>query len=59
MLNYFFQRSSPQDDEYDEGMATQAVTTHSTTEIEIIEVAKDGEKADATQFELLKLIGQV
>lgn len=31
----------------------------STTEIEISDVAKEGEKADASQFELLKVLGQV
>uniref|UniRef100_A0AC34FVF7 Protein kinase domain-containing protein n=1 Tax=Panagrolaimus sp. ES5 TaxID=591445 RepID=A0AC34FVF7_9BILA len=29
-----------------------------TTEIEVCEILKDGEKADASQFELLKVLGQ-
>lgn len=30
-----------------------------TSEIEITEIAKEGEKADPSQFELLSMIGQV
>ncbi|VDK78515.1 unnamed protein product [Gongylonema pulchrum] len=36
-----------------------STTTTATSETEIIEVVKEGKKADLSQFELLSVIGQV
>uniref|UniRef100_A0A0R3RFI3 Ribosomal protein S6 kinase n=1 Tax=Elaeophora elaphi TaxID=1147741 RepID=A0A0R3RFI3_9BILA len=38
--------------------ATSKTTITTTSEIEITEIAKEGEKADPSQFELLSMIGQ-
>ncbi|VDN32443.1 unnamed protein product [Gongylonema pulchrum] len=71
VVNLIFQRYSPDNDSYaSSSLATarafastispsSSTAKAATSEIEIIEVAKEGEKADPSQFELLSTIGQV